>query len=112
MFEATMDARRQKSHRRRYSVLANVIEFFSSAACLPLIIMWSIDLLATFHQDSNNSNKTKDLSEKKDKLLCIFLLIALIYEYNFKLSSLSKIGKFEFCAIWLAFTTLCLCMCS
>ena len=32
-------------------VMANgVIELFSCAACLPLIVMWSLDLLVSFHQ--------------------------------------------------------------
>jgi hypothetical protein len=41
MFEAKMGARRQKF------VMANVKKDFSCAACLPLIMMWSLDLLSS-----------------------------------------------------------------
>jgi hypothetical protein len=40
------DAVRRKSHGRRLFVMANMIEIFC-APCLPLIMLWSLDLLAS-----------------------------------------------------------------
>jgi hypothetical protein len=64
--QAMFEAGRRKSHGRRLFVMANVIEIFSCANCVPLIMMWSLDLLASlFTNDQiSNSNKTIDLSEK------------------------------------------------
>jgi hypothetical protein len=44
---AMLEAGRQKFHGRRLFVMANIIEFFSCAVCVPLIMMWSFDLLAS-----------------------------------------------------------------
>jgi hypothetical protein len=56
-------------------MMANVIEIFSFAACLSLIVMWSLDLLASFYQRFKqfNSNKIIVLSEKNRciAMLCI-----------------------------------------
>jgi hypothetical protein len=48
MFEAG----RRKSHGQRLFVMANVKEIFSSAVCVPLIMMWSLDLLASLFTNS------------------------------------------------------------
>jgi hypothetical protein len=53
---AMFEAGRQKSHGRRLFVMANVIEIFSCAAWVPLIMMLSLDLLASLF---NNNQKLK-----------------------------------------------------
>jgi hypothetical protein len=53
---AMFEAGRRNSHGQSLLVMANVIEIFSCAACVSLIMMWSLDLLASLF---NNSQKFK-----------------------------------------------------